>query len=93
MDARGQVVGINTFLISPSGAFSGMGFAIPSQIAKPVVDSLIRNGKVEHSYMGVGISDITPENSKFFEMKNNNGAVVTQVEPDSPGGKSWHEDW
>ena len=38
--------------------------------------------------MGVGISDITPENSKFFEMKTNNGAVITQVEPDSPGGKA-----
>ena len=44
VDARGEVIGINTFLISPSGAFSGMGFAIPSQIAKPVVDSLIRYG-------------------------------------------------
>jgi serine protease Do len=88
VDARGQVVGINTFLISPSGAFSGMGFAIPSQIAKPVVDSLIRNGKVEHAYMGVGISDITPENSKFFEMKNTNGAVVTQVESNSPAAKA-----
>jgi serine protease Do len=88
VDSRGQVIGINTFLISPSGAFSGMGFAIPSQIAKPVVDSLIRTGKVEHAYMGVGISDITPENSKFFEMKSNNGAVITQVESDSPGGKA-----
>ncbi len=88
VDARGQVVGINAFLISPSGSFSGMGFAIPSQIAKPVVDSLIRNGKVEHAYMGVGISDITPENSKFFDMKNNNGAVVTQVESNSPATKA-----
>ena len=88
VDARGEVVGINTFLISPSGSFSGMGFAIPSQIAKPVVDSLIRNGKVEHAYMGVSISDITPENSKFFQTKDNNGAVITQVEPDSPAAKA-----
>src|SRR5579883_138279 len=88
VDSRGEVVGINTFLISPSGAFSGMGFAIPSQIAKPVVDSLIRTGKVEHAYMGIGITDITPENSKFFDMKSNNGAVITQVETDSPGAKA-----
>jgi serine protease Do len=88
VDSRGEVIGINTFLISPSGAFSGMGFAIPSQIAKPVVDSLIRTGKVEHAYMGVGISDITPDNAKFFQMKDNNGAVITQVEPDSPGAKA-----
>lgn len=88
VDARGQVVGINTFLISPSGGFSGMGFAIPSRLAKPVVDSLIRSGKVEHAYMGVSISDITPENSKFFAMKDNNGAVITQVESDSPAAKA-----
>jgi len=88
VDARGQVIGINTFLISPSGAFSGMGFAIPSQIAKPVVESLIRNGKVEHAYLGIGITDVTPENSKFFDMKSSNGAVITQVEPDSPGAKA-----
>ena len=47
VDARGQVVGINTFLISPSGTFSGMGFAIPTQIVRPTVETLIRDGKVE----------------------------------------------
>lgn len=88
VNSLGEVVGINTFLISPSGAFSGMGFAIPSQIAKPVVDSLIRTGKVEHAYMGVGITDVTPENSKFFHMNSNDGAVISQVEPNSPGAKA-----
>ncbi len=88
VDARGEVIGINTFLISPSGSFSGMGFAIPTQIVKPTVDALIRNGKVEHGYMGIGISDVTPENSKFFDLKKAEGAVVTQVEPDSPGSKA-----
>ena len=88
VDVRGQVVGINTFLISPSGSFSGMGFAIPSQIAKPTVDTLIKYGKVNHGYIGIGITDVTPENSKFFDLTNNLGAVVTQVEPDSPGGKA-----
>ncbi len=47
VNAHGEVVGINTFLISPSGSFSGMGFAIPTQIVTPVVDSLVRYGKVE----------------------------------------------
>ncbi len=88
VDARGEVVGINTFLISPSGSFSGMGFAIPTQIVHPVVDSLVRYGKVSHARMGVGITDVTPENAKFFDVKNNNGAVITQVEPDSPGAKA-----
>jgi serine protease Do len=88
VNARGEVVGINTFLISPSGAFSGMGFAIPTQIVSPVVDSLVRYGKVSHARMGVGITDVTPENAKFFDVKDSNGAVITQVEPDSPGAKA-----
>src|SRR5271165_5270418 len=48
VDARGEVVGINTFLVSPSGTFSGMGFAIPTQIVRPTVETLIRDGKVSH---------------------------------------------
>jgi serine protease Do len=88
VDARGEVIGINTFLISPSGAFSGMGFAIPAQIVRPTVEILIRDGKVSHGYIGIGINDVTPENSKFFQMTDANGALVTQVEPDSPGAKA-----
>ena len=88
VDARGEVVGINTFLISPSGTFSGMGFAIPSQIVRPTVETLIRDGKVSHGHIGVGISDVTPENAKFFGDKAAMGAVVTEVEPDSPGAKA-----
>ncbi len=88
VNARGEVIGINTFLISPSGSFSGMGFAIPTQIVRPTVDKLIQFGKVTHGYMGIGIADVTPDNSKFFHMTNAVGAVVTQVEPDSPGAKA-----
>jgi serine protease Do len=88
VNARGEVVGINTFLISQSGTFSGMGFAIPSQIVRPTVETLIRDGKVSHGYMGIGITDVTPENAKFFDSKDNRGAIVTQVEPNSPGAKA-----
>jgi serine protease Do len=88
VDARGQVIGINTFLISGTGSFSGMGFAIPTQVAKPAVDTLIRDGKVEHAYMGVGITDVTPENAKFFHLTETTGAVITQVEPEAPGAKA-----
>ncbi len=88
VNARGEVIGINTFLISPSGSFSGMGFAIPTQIVQPTVDSLVRYGKVSHSYIGVGITDVTPENSKFFDLKDANGAVISEVQPDSPGARA-----
>ena len=86
--ARGEVVGINTFLISASGSFSGMGFAIPAQIARPIVNTLLKDGKVEHARIGVGINDVTPENAKFFHLEKDTGAVVTQVEADSPGSKA-----
>lgn len=88
VDARGQVVGINTFLISPTGAFAGMGFAIPSEIAQPTVNTIIRDGKVQHGIMGVSISDVTPSNAKFFDMTKAEGAVVTSVSPDSPASKA-----
>jgi serine protease Do len=88
VNVHGEVVGINTFLISGSGSFAGMGFAIPSQIVRPTVAALIRDGKVSHGYMGIGITDVTPENAKFFESKDNRGAIVTQVEPSSPGAKA-----
>jgi serine protease Do len=88
VDARGEVIGINTFLVSSSDSFSGMGFAIPTQIVRPTVETLIRDGKVRHGYMGIGISDVTPENAKFFHVENNEGAVVTQVEDGSPAAKA-----
>src|SRR5690349_15869545 len=88
VNAHGEVVGINTFLISPSGSFSGMGFAIPSQLAKPIINKLIKDGKVEHARIGVNITDVTPENAQFFHMSEANGAVISQVEPDSPGAKA-----
>lgn len=88
VDAHGEVIGINTFLISQTGGFSGMGFAIPTQIVKPTVETLIRSGKINHGYMGIGINDITADEAKFFQVSNAAGAVVTQVEPDSPAAKA-----
>ncbi|MFZ0769795.1 MAG: Do family serine endopeptidase [Candidatus Sulfotelmatobacter sp.] len=88
VDARGEVIGINTFLVSSSDSFAGMGFAIPTQIVRPTVEALIRDGKVSHGYMGIGISDVTPENAKFFHVENNEGAVVSQVEDGSPAAKA-----
>ncbi len=88
VNARGEVIGINTFLISPSGSFSGMGFAIPSQVARPAIEALLKYGKVEHARVGISISDVTPENAKFFHMETASGALVSQVEPDSAGAKA-----
>ncbi len=88
VNAEGEVVGINTFLISDSGSFAGAGFAIPSQIARPIAAELIKDGKVSHGYLGIGINDVTPDNEKFFDVANANGAVVTEVTPDSPASRA-----
>src|SRR5262249_1258628 len=88
VNAHGEVVGINTFLISGSVAFSGAGFAIPTQIVRPTVDNLIKYGKVNHGYIGIGINDVTPENARFFNAKKAEGALVSQVEANSPGAKA-----
>jgi serine protease Do len=88
VNSRGEVIGINTFLISGSGSFSGAGFAIPAQIVRPTVENLIKYGKVSHGYMGIGISDVTPENSKFFNLTKAEGALVSQVETNSPAEKA-----
>jgi serine protease Do len=88
VNARGELIGINTFLISSSGSFSGMGFAIPAQIVQPTVETLIRDGKVSHGFIGIQISDVTPDNAKFFQMSKAEGAVISQVEPNSPGAKA-----
>src|SRR5271155_1406090 len=88
VNAHGEVVGINTFLVSETGGFSGMGFAIPAQIVKPTVDNLIKYGKVSHGFIGIGISDVTPDEAQFFHLNNASGAVITQVEPNSPGAKA-----
>jgi serine protease Do len=88
VDARGELIGINTFLISSSGSFSGMGFAIPTQIVEPTVETLIKDGKVAHAFIGIQISDVTPDNARFFQMKKAEGALVSDVQPDTPGAKA-----
>src|SRR5580698_3992153 len=88
VNAHGQLIGINTFLISDTGNFSGAGFAIPTQTVHPVVDSLIKNGVVHHGYLGVGLNDVTPENAKFFNLTGNTGALIASVTPNSPASRA-----
>jgi serine protease Do len=87
VNAHGELVGINTFIISNSGSFEGAGFAIPSQMVRTTVDQLIKNGKVEHGYLGININDVTPANAQFFNLQNASGAIVAQVTPDSPASR------
>ncbi len=86
MDAHGELVGINTFIITGSGSFAGAGFAIPSQIVRSSAEQIIKNGTVHHGYLGISMNDVTPDNSSFFQLPDATGAIVSQVTPDSPAG-------
>ncbi len=88
VDARGELVGINTFIISNSGSFAGAGFAIPSQTVRSVADQIIKTGSVHHGYLGISMNDVTPENAGFFKLKDAEGAIVSQVTPDSPAARA-----
>ena len=87
VNSHGELVGINTFIITNNGSFAGAGFAIPAQTVKSTTEQLIKHGKVEHGYLGININDVTPDNAHFFNVKDASGAIVAQVTPDSPASK------
>jgi serine protease Do len=87
VNAHGELIGINTFIISNSGSFAGAGFAIPSLLAKSVAEQLIAHGSVHHGYLGINLEDVTPANASFFNLKDASGALVSQVTPDSPASR------
>jgi serine protease Do len=88
VDSHGELIGINTFIVSGSGSFAGAGFAIPSEIVKATADALIKNGVVHHGYLGISMNDVTPDNASFFNLPDASGAIVSQVTPDSPAGNA-----
>jgi serine protease Do len=88
VDAHGELIGINTFIISNSGSFAGAGFAIPAQIAKATAEQLIAHGAVHHGYLGISMNDVTPANASFFNLKEATGAIVAQVSPGSPAAQA-----
>jgi serine protease Do len=83
-DMDGKVIGINTAIFSPSGGSVGLGFAIPSSLAEPVVAQLKANGRVERGLLGVQIQPVTEELAQSMALGSEKGALVAQVQPDSP---------
>ena len=88
VNVKGQLVGINTAIYSTSGGYQGIGFAIPSNMVKSVMDSLIKKGKVVRGWLGVSIQNITPELAKQFQLKDEIGALVGDVVENSPAEKA-----
>jgi len=88
VDVEGRLVGINTAILSHSGGFQGVGLAVPSDLVGNVADSLVAHGKVVRGYVGIGIQDLTPGLADTFGLKVTGGALVTDVQPDSPGSRA-----
>jgi serine protease Do len=85
---EGRLIGINTAILSRSGGNQGIGFAIPVNLARSVMDSLVSEGRVTRGYLGVKIQDVTPALAKEFKLKDASGALVGDVTPDSPAEKA-----
>ncbi len=85
---QGQVIGINTAIYSPNGGSVGIGFAIPSNLAKNIITQLREHGKVERGWLGVQIQEVTPDIASSLGLKNDHGALVADVTPDSPAAKA-----
>jgi serine protease Do len=88
VDAEGRLVGINTAIISRSGGNQGVGFAVPINMARHVVEGLISGGRVTRGYLGVWPEDITPGLAQDFNLSGQNGALVGDVMPDTPAEKA-----
>jgi serine protease Do len=87
INTRGELIGINTAIISGSGGNQGIGFAVPVTLAKNIMDQLMRTGKVTRGYIGAMLQDVDPGLAKAFHLPNQNGAVITNIEPNSPAEK------
>lgn len=88
VNISGELVGINTAIFSTSGGYMGIGFAIPSNMVKSVMDSLIKKGKVVRGWLGVSIQPISPELAKQFNLKDDKGALIADVVENSPAEKA-----
>jgi serine protease Do len=87
-DMRGNVIGVNTAIFSPSGGSVGIGFAIASNQAKQIVNQLMEHGTVDRGFLGVSIQPIDPDLAKALKLDDTHGALVSKVEPDSPAAKA-----
>lgn len=88
VNVRGELVGINTAIFSTSGGYQGIGFAVPTSMAKAVMDSLINKGKVVRGWIGVAIQNLTPELAKQFNLSEDKGVLIGDVVEDGPADKA-----
>jgi serine protease Do len=89
VNTRGELIGINTAIISNGGGGNqGIGFAVPVNMARTVMEQILKTGKVTRGFLGVSIQEVTPDLAKAFNLPSAEGALVGGVTPDSPGAKA-----
>jgi len=92
VDIDGRLIGINTAILTRSGGSQGVGFAIPSDLARSVMESLIQYGHVTRGYLGIMIQNVTPALAPEFDLKNPAGALVSEVVPNGPADQAGFKD-
>jgi serine protease Do len=88
LNLDGEVVGMNTAILSRSGGYMGVGFAIPANLVQSIARQLITSGKVTRGYLGIVIQELTPALAESFDVKEHKGILVSQVEEGSPAAKA-----
>jgi serine protease Do len=91
VNVRGELVGINTAIFSQSGGNMGIGFSVPSNLSRAIMDQLVRTGKVVRGWLGVAIQDLSPELATQFGITDTKGVLVSDVMEDSPAKKAGFE--
>lgn len=92
VNLKGEVVGINVAIFSTTGGYQGVGFAIPINVAKRIVESLIEGKKVLYGWLGVSVQEVTEDLSKYFDLSEKQGVIVSKVFKDSPAEKGGLKD-
>jgi serine protease Do len=88
LNLEGELIGINSAILSKSGGFNGIGFAIPVNMAKRIMNELIENGSVTRGWLGIGIQDLSVELAENLGLANHKGVMITEIMEDSPASKS-----
>jgi Do/DeqQ family serine protease len=88
IDLRGELIGINTAIVGPTGGNVGIGFAVPINMAKGVMEQLVAHGEVQRGRLGVQVQDLTPDIAEALRLEANGGAVVGRVEAGSPARRA-----
>jgi S1-C subfamily serine protease len=88
IDLRGELIGINTAIVGPAGGNVGIGFAVPINMARTVMEQLVAHGEVRRGRLGVQVQDLTPDIAEALRVEAKGGAVVGRVEAESPARRA-----